>query len=119
LLPDRVPQDQQHDHGQDGNAVQADPERKDGIGRPIDHHAEKRQNLVVQGVQKGRQQHTAGLEYRVAQDRPQANRVADHNKDNRGAVELDALEALYPGKLAEITESAILDYYNEDLAAEV
>ncbi|NIO70194.1 MAG: hypothetical protein GTN71_14490 [Anaerolineae bacterium] len=41
------------------------------------------------------------------------------NRFGRGAVELDALEALCPGKLAEITESAILDYYGEDLAAEV
>jgi len=41
------------------------------------------------------------------------------NRFGRGAVELDALEAVYPDKLAEITESAILDYYHEDLSAEV
>lgn len=33
----------------------------------------------------------------------------------KGAVELDALEALYPGALAEIVESAILDYYDRTL----
>jgi len=41
------------------------------------------------------------------------------NRFGREAVELDALEALYPDKLAEITELAILDYYDEDLAVEV
>lgn len=52
--------------------------------------------------------------------KPSERRKASfENRFGRGAVELDALEALYPGKLAEITESAILDYYDEDLAAEV
>lgn len=45
----------------------------------------------------------------------------DRRKDNfedaygEGQVELDALEALYPGKLAEIVTDAILDYYDPDL----
>jgi hypothetical protein len=37
---------------------------------------------------------------------------ADHGQ---GQVELDALEALYPGELASIVESAILDYYDPTL----
>jgi hypothetical protein len=37
---------------------------------------------------------------------------AHHGK---GQTELDALEALYPGKLAEIVKAAILDYYDPDL----
>jgi len=35
----------------------------------------------------------------------------------RGAVELDALEALYPGLLAQIVENAILRYHDPDLDA--
>jgi hypothetical protein len=36
-----------------------------------------------------------------------------------GATELDALQALYPGVLAQIIEGAMLDYYDADLADRV
>jgi len=45
-------------------------------------------------------------------DLRKANWEAHHGK---GQTELDALEALYPGKLAEIVKAAILDYYDPDL----
>jgi hypothetical protein len=34
-----------------------------------------------------------------------------------GAVELDALEALHPGELGRVVSAAILDYYDQDIAA--
>jgi len=45
-------------------------------------------------------------------DLRKANWETYHGK---GQTELDALEALYPGKLAEIVKTAILDYYDPDL----
>jgi len=45
-------------------------------------------------------------------DLRKANWEAWHGK---GQVELDALEALYPGKLAEIVKAAILEHYDPDL----
>jgi len=52
--------------------------------------------------------------------KPSERRKASfENRFGRGTVELDALEALYPGKLAGIVEAAILNYYDEDLATEI
>lgn len=47
-------------------------------------------------------------------DGRKANWEADHGE---GQVELDALEALHPGELANIVEAAILEYHDPDLVS--
>lgn len=82
-----------------------------------------------------RQNGDGGLDIRLQPVVLTADQVADYNlprvpvKDSdlrkanweachgEGQVELDALEALYPGRLAEVVKTAILQYHDPDLAS--